>query len=391
MSVRGFICSVALALLALPSIASAQQNPVLENFRAYSAALEQGDLTAAEHAAEAALAASEARDGDGGRTAILALNVATVRLLQNRGADALAPAQRALSLAQANPESGVDPLMAQLILGRAELADGSTLEEEQRLAAAIAQAQTQESLQAEAYSAAKDISEAAFGAERYEAAANYWRVAGDLAGDAPIDADLALANAKVWEGASVLMAATTHPRRRLTFGAARRALRPLIEAGRLALTHPSMSDSDVAVAPAQRVYAYSIAWRNNITMRIGSPATRRLEREVVETLPPFSGVLDEEERARRCPLRFETGEMPAYPQEQLEDLEVAVVVIRVRIDEQARIQGARVAAAVGSKEFAERVAANAPNWSVIRLEGAADCEMSRVLYVPFNFSLPIYR
>ena len=42
-------------------------NPVLQHYRAYQAALDANDLVAAESEAAAALAASEARDGDGGK------------------------------------------------------------------------------------------------------------------------------------------------------------------------------------------------------------------------------------------------------------------------------------------------------------------------------------
>ena len=60
--------------------ASAQTpNPVIQHYRAYQAALDANDFVAAEREAAAALAASEQRDGDGGRTAVLALNLALVR------------------------------------------------------------------------------------------------------------------------------------------------------------------------------------------------------------------------------------------------------------------------------------------------------------------------
>lgn len=103
-----------------PAMAQTPPNPVMEHYRAYRAALESGDLPAASNEAEQALAASETRDGDGGRTAVLALNLASVRLMNHEAAGALAPAQRALALSQ-NAESGVDARMAGLVLGRSEL------------------------------------------------------------------------------------------------------------------------------------------------------------------------------------------------------------------------------------------------------------------------------
>jgi hypothetical protein len=73
----GFILT--LALVALPAAAQTP-NPVVGHYRAYNAALERGDLATAETEARAALAASEMRDGDGGSTAVLALNLAHVLL-----------------------------------------------------------------------------------------------------------------------------------------------------------------------------------------------------------------------------------------------------------------------------------------------------------------------
>lgn len=52
------------ALCCAPALA--QSNPIVQHYRAYVAAMERGDLSAATAEAEAALAASEARDRDGG-------------------------------------------------------------------------------------------------------------------------------------------------------------------------------------------------------------------------------------------------------------------------------------------------------------------------------------
>lgn len=70
---------LAIVLAVAGPVAAQAPNPVLTHFRAYRAALESNDLPTAEREAAAALAASEARDGDGGRTAVLALNLASIR------------------------------------------------------------------------------------------------------------------------------------------------------------------------------------------------------------------------------------------------------------------------------------------------------------------------
>ncbi|HVV32463.1 MAG TPA: hypothetical protein VHC73_04470, partial [Vitreimonas sp.] len=86
----------ALALVLSTTASHAQQETIGQHYHAYTAALQNGDLATAEREAAAALQLSEAQDGDGGHTAVLALNLATTRLSAGHGADALAPAQQAL-------------------------------------------------------------------------------------------------------------------------------------------------------------------------------------------------------------------------------------------------------------------------------------------------------
>src|SRR5690606_22172944 len=113
--------------------------PVIVNFREYRAALERNDLPAAEKAAAAALAASEASNGR--RTAVLAFNLATVRLELGGDYDALDPARTAHRLATADDDSGLDGRVATLTLGRAELAANEKRDGSRRLIAAIPEAE----------------------------------------------------------------------------------------------------------------------------------------------------------------------------------------------------------------------------------------------------------
>jgi hypothetical protein len=151
--IRGTAALVAVAAVAQ---AWAQQpapaaDPVVSNFREYRAALERNDLAAAETAAATALTASE--QAQGARTAALALNLANVRLALGDNRDALTPARTAHRLAASSADAGVDPRLAALTLGRAELAanepDGG-----ERLVRAIAAAEADPALGAAAYDAA---------------------------------------------------------------------------------------------------------------------------------------------------------------------------------------------------------------------------------------------
>src|SRR5262249_58511725 len=89
---------------------SGAPNPITSHYRAYREALATGNLAAAEVEAAAALDASAARDGDGGNTAVLAINLAQTRLSLGRRNEAYEPASRAFKIATAGG-SDADPLM----------------------------------------------------------------------------------------------------------------------------------------------------------------------------------------------------------------------------------------------------------------------------------------
>lgn len=117
--------------VALTGLAAAGQgetpppNPVVEHYKAYTAALQRQDFATAETEAAAALEASVQAYGDEGRTAVLALNLADVRLVRGNLDAAVAPAQKALALAEARGSaSGVDARLARLTLDRAQLHSG---------------------------------------------------------------------------------------------------------------------------------------------------------------------------------------------------------------------------------------------------------------------------
>ena len=125
MRVIRFLFAIAAIAMLAPQ-AHAQQSAVMQHYRAYEAALQQGDIPTAAREAQAALAASEARDGDGGRTAVLSLNLAIVRLMAREYGAARAASERALVLGRAGA-TGVNEPLAELISARAALAlDGES-------------------------------------------------------------------------------------------------------------------------------------------------------------------------------------------------------------------------------------------------------------------------
>lgn len=176
---RAVLLSLALAATAASGPAQAQQSndPVMENYAAYRAALARGDRPAAEQAAEAALAASETRDGDGGRTAVLAYNLAVARLDAGKAAEAHDPAARAFALSESHGSAaGLDPLLTRLVLGQSELTTAPEAGRD-RLLAALAHANSTPAIDERAYPAAAALGGWAFGAGQFDVAQTAWSAA----------------------------------------------------------------------------------------------------------------------------------------------------------------------------------------------------------------------
>ena len=105
------VCTLALhtapVLAAAPQAASPQPaSPVDEAYEAFLESLKKGDLASADRAAETAWRAAE-KAGKVKESAILAYNLAELRLRFLPDADAVTPALRAYALARGNPDTGL--------------------------------------------------------------------------------------------------------------------------------------------------------------------------------------------------------------------------------------------------------------------------------------------
>ena len=199
------IMAVAVALA--PQPAFAQQNSVIEHYRAYNAALERGDVSTAAREAQAALDASQARDGDGGRTAVLALNLATVRLLAGEHDQARMAAQRALDLAHVGA-GGVNAALAELIIARANLsmATGPEAVAAARQLDALLWAPAAEGLpDSDVYLAGEQLGDWAFANRDWVLAQRGWSAAGARAAGAARGENYGLGRARTREGIAILV------------------------------------------------------------------------------------------------------------------------------------------------------------------------------------------
>lgn len=333
---RFLMCAAALGVLAAaPAVAqapvAAAPDPVIQNYRAYDAALGRGDLPGAESAAAAALAASEARDGDDGSTARLAANLAQVRLDQGRGAEALAPAQRALAIVEAlGEQAGVDSFYARLLVGRAELAAQGP-SGELRLRTALGETASAQRQRVETYDAAIDLGEWGLQQGRPDVARDAFQIATDVAaGQSETDA---LARAQAQLGLGIALSMIDRPAARVATGSrltqapntgAEEALRAAME---LAQPYAERDARRGSVTRAQMTYSSALAWahaRAAVLAALGWQSPLAPTRGVIVDLNETDGVA-------ACPAEYGGGNEPG----------VGAIVARTISGDGGAITGAR--------------------------------------------------
>lgn len=380
----------ALLSLAPDSAAQSAANPVMTHYRAYRTALEAGDLATADAEAQAALTASIARDGDGGSTAVLAMNLAQVRLMRGRRAEAYEPALRAFNLASAGA-ANVDPLMARLVLGRAQLTEDRGRQGRDMLEAAIAQGRSNPALHADTYAAAADLGRWLFSRELYVGALDAWTVAGELAAASGGDHAYARAEAHVGAAASRIVRTMTESVReqarptdtrfladpREAFAAADEEL---AAAQRLMAPYAHVNGADGGVTLGQRMYAGAVAWRLLIRAFLRSHGYRPL-------LDFDMNAYTRAEDGRPfCHMAIVSQPEPSFPPGASSTFTVGAAVVRFRVDEHGRTLDARVAASIPERWFRDALEQVAPQWSLARLPSSpGNCRYQPVVYQTWMF------
>jgi hypothetical protein len=354
-------------------------DPVMACFREFRGALERGDSQAAESDAERCLELSERLNG--AKTAVLALNLAEVRLDRGEPDSAYAPAQRAYELATASSSSGVEPLLAELTLGRAQLAVDRENGVE-RLREAIAEAERDGTAQSDAYVASIDLARTSFMRGEYDIAREAWAAAARLAGASSDDPKIARGLARTGEGAAIFMQATIDARRStvaavlgtaIEVPAAREASAAFAEA--LDLLQPSADSTDEhALTLAQRGYAEALAWDGALRAKMQSQGE---DLPHADRRPAADG---------RCSLRLVPDPAPNYPHDALLGSGFGAVVMRVQTDARGAIVHSQVAAAIPTGSFSDAVEAVSGKWRVEVEPGAAPgCRRDGTQYTPILF------
>lgn len=394
MTTNPFTNAAILALVTL-GVANAQQtsvpSPLIQHYHAYNAALQKGDLATAEVEAAAALAASVEQYGDGGRTAVLSLNLAGVRLMREKFDSAIEPARKALALAEAQGEaSRVDKHVARLILGRAELRTGGDAAV-QRLEQAIKDAATVPGLAHEVYPAAVELGTYSFESRRFEISRNAWIASAQFADGGGGNADLALAGAKVGEAAAgIMIIANEIPRlqtgsRIPVTGEQFLQFDSLLVEAMDTIHHQAVQESPSGeLTLAQRVWGQAYAWRLALKSKLRSegrdlPPGRKPRFEDTEigasrfSLPACSVRLIAEPRAR-------------FPPQARSNGEIGAVVLKIKVDDAGKLVRAQVAGSVGVPEFVDSVTSVVYQWRFEKNDSTSNCRMTRDNFLGIEYT-----
>jgi TonB family protein len=362
---------------------AAAPDPVVTHFREYRAALQRNDLPAADAAATAALQASEASNGS--RTAVLALNLANLRLGMSDPARALAPATRAHELATSTADSGVDPLHATLVLGRAQLA-ANERSSAARLRDAIAAAEAAGQPLAEAYDAAVALGEWALRAEDSSMARDAWAAAGRLAEHGSSEVEFSRGRARLLEGIAIFLdgvnrSSVLAPNSPATRDA-HEAFYAFSEAMNLFEPYAFPEAPSEILSAGQTGYAQALGWRQALQAKLTS------QNQVLRPPPDRAALLTEEDDAQYCRLRTIADPRPEYPREVANRGGVGAVVVHVALDADGSIVKRQIAAAVPTGPLGAAVEAVFSQWRFERHPSSApDCRNRSSNYSVMSFVL----
>jgi TonB family protein len=386
-------CGVAAGIVALLLAANAAgaepaaaPSPTVQHYQAYARALEQGNLPLAETEADSALAASVAQYGDGGRTAVLASNLAGVRLLLGRYSAAVEPARKALAIAESQGDaSGVDVHVARLMLGRAEMPGGGAAAMD-RLLQAVKAAQGVPGIDAEAYPAAVELATAAHDAGRYPLSSEAWVASARFAKGSRINADYARARAKLGEAVARTMPIAKSQTG--GFGSRIREFEAIdaLLAEAMDLVHDQAMHGEIGgeLTRAQAVYGEAAALKNGLRAKHKSDQTGRWKETSPKKQANEIGVT--EDSPPRCAIQWVTKPVPAYPPARFVADGVGSVLLKILVDEAGAVSRVQVAGAAGGKEFADSVVAAASRWRVEKKDDARPgCRMTGESFLIVTF------
>lgn len=348
---------LALAIVLLAMDASAQTaspDPIAAAYKDYIAAQKSNDAVAAEAAAERAWRASEAKDGDGARTGILAYNLALARLQMDKDAAAIEPARRAVALADKGA-AGINPLETRLTLGEALVSTNYNEAKAVMLPTLKAVQAKGKDLDAAAYFAANTLGNAAIEKREWAVAQSAWEGAFDHAEGSGREVEPTRAEALTNMGIA-LMGQHKQLEAFELFNQAIARVGPLA---------PEREDDQIMLAEV--LYARSLAW--SVTAR----AVIQSERKLGPPLPPSGERPMLPNKPRMCSFRLRIS--TADPK-SVDNFNLGAAVVRLSIDSSGKVRSSRVLASAPTSDFGEVITKTKSKWSVEkRPESVAGCRM----------------
>ncbi|MBY0568891.1 MAG: energy transducer TonB [Hyphomonadaceae bacterium] len=384
------IMAAAAVICLICSTASAQQqpNPVVQHYRAYQAALERNDLAAAEASAAEALAAAEAANDS--RTGALVFNLATVRFLRGDAANAVAPAQRALALAEQNPNGPVAPELARLVLSRAELGAGAEGAAD-RLDTALREGRAARLDDAELYDGALELAVWSSNNRRFMLAQSAWALADDHAAGSRYPINLARARAKLGQSQAIFQHEMGRRRGEdMNYENALVGYALVNEAYALMRQLASIDVPGGDLTVAQQAYAEIVAWRGMWRIKIldedyelPAAVAEGDADGLVEMLSAPTPLT-----SQRCLVNLRLTEPPRYPSGAAARGELGSLAVRIRINAAGEVEDSTVVARIGSEEFEQAVNRVSDEWEVERREDSpANCRMEMSVIRSFTFRI----
>ena len=383
------VLAAILALLVMLASASAQTpDPVHEHYRAYNEALAAGDLERAETEAAAALAASVERNGEGGRTGVLAINLAILRLGLQHAPEARAPAAEALAIAEARgSDSGLDLLMARLVDAQARLGEGDDQgARAEQLRAILEQARARHDLDEQTLSASMALGAWGMSNNHPEQAAAAYDIAASISGAEDTEAPTLAAAAKIARAAQLLNPSAAGRPRREAVAQARELLADALNVlCRLVLAENARGDP----TPLQIAFAKGMAW-NTVAWFNASRAERAAARpdgQADETDDGPASLLGP--NICRMTINSSGSDFSRfYPGGALSGAQQGVVVLRILVEADGSVSRTDVVASAPAELFSGSASRLVQQVGVRRARDAPEnCTMEQVKFMSVVFRI----
>jgi hypothetical protein len=356
---------------------------IVSAFREYRAKLQAGDFEAAESAAARAMEASKARDGVGGRTGVLAYNLAVLRLARDRPVEALAPAELAVDA------KTVDATAATLVLQQAQLG-AQYPGAEAALSRTMFAAANRIDIRDAVFPAAYAIGRRRLAADDPKGALAAFEVAEKHAAGGVFGETMSLSQAQLGMVAALFADAEFRMSAKPTGTSVRvqaqdRRAHSLAVHVEARLAPAAHQDATASVSPVQKLYGDALAWLSLIEARAKSLIHVRLlsEAEIAAIRAQYPTLSADQPK---CLVDVEFTPKPDFPKAAGREGILGAVVMRFLIDKQGNTTDRQVVVTALDFSFRSATEAVMHKWPVkTHLNAPTRCSPEQVLFARFMF------